>query len=449
MRMLANVEMNVSGTLVDDMIQLRGEGTATVNETDIQGIAVAPVHLDVDVDGAIDLGADSHRSHGLIMVTIASDGVSLNRLVAADARRLPATDAPSSMEDLHVKKPWRLPDQLSPSGSVRGAARLAIPLATIFDPSTFQLDGVLDATDVAINGVVITDGVGTVLLDSGEASIRCEGVQLRDEAANHTFSLDTAVQATLHPATELHAEFQVKDLAACTVARVADISIGEIDGTFAARALVSCPMNHLNDAQMWRGSLDFHADSIRVNNELLADFEGSCKAEAGQFVLHKLCGFLAGGEVSGSGVIALTKPHAFRSEVAVRRVDIAAITKIVKNPPKLIGEWKRRFVVGGEWADRITLEGSWYNPGLRPLRGKSQNRRHATGYRSVTKNNRSLDSAKELRGGELHVRASFVDPVRRTPGPQLTRQNRRYSRSRHWRTVWLCRESGWPCFMRV
>ena len=43
-RILASVGMNVSGTLVDDMIQLRGEGTATVNETDIQGIAVAPVH---------------------------------------------------------------------------------------------------------------------------------------------------------------------------------------------------------------------------------------------------------------------------------------------------------------------------------------------------------------------------------------------------------------------
>ena len=314
------------------------------------------------------------------------------------------------MEALHVKKALRLPDQLSSSGSVRAAGRLAIPLATILDPSTFQLEGVLDATDVAINGVVITGGVGTVLLDSGEASVRCESVQLRDEAANHTFSLDMSVQATLHPASELHAEFQLKDLAACTVARVADISIGDIDGTFAAGASASCPLNHLNDAKMWNGWLDFRGDSIRVNNELLADFEGSCKVEAGQFVLHRLCGLLAGGELSGSGVVALTKPHAFRSEVAVRRVDIAAITRIVRNPPETMasGNADLSFVANGQigslWKARGTIRGSDLYVGSHGI-GETRLDVEASPGSIV-----ASTPPRNFLGGELHVRASFRRP---------------------------------------
>ncbi len=420
-RTRANAGINISATLADGMIHLTGGSTTTVNDTDIYGVAVEPVHINLNVDGAVGLRAESNRSHGLIVGTVATDGVSLSKLAEPDVVRLPAMDDASSIAGSELKTPFRIPKQLSPSGRVRGAARVAIPLATILNPATFQIEGAVDATGVSINEVVVADGRVQVLLDSGMAAITGQGIRLHDTVANRSFSLDTSVQAGLEPASELRAELKMSDLAAATVSRVAGLSIGEVDGTFSAHAFAACPIHHVDDVEMWRGWADFRVDSIRVNNELLADCEARCEAEAGELTLQKLHGFFAGGEVFGGGSIALTQPYVFRGEVALHGASIDTVTRIMKNSPKAIagGNADLSAVADGEiatqrWQARGTIRGSDLHVGSRELT--------ETRLDFVASPNTLVVATppKGFLGGDLHVTASLAASAADIRGPHVT-----------------------------
>ena len=416
-RTAASAGMNMSAAFADGVIRLKGQSNTTINDTVIYGVAVAPVRIDVAVDGAIGLDAASNRSHGMILANVVSDGVSVNTLFESMATRGPATDHRSSTHDSAWASTSPAPRPLTSSGQVRAQAQLAIPLATLFDPATFRLEGEVDTTGVMVNDVETTAGVVAIGLDGGVATVRFDDLRAQDKIANCALTLDGSLQAGLQPESELRAELHIVDLAAATVARLAGVSDREIDGTFSAHALIACPIQHLQAAEMWRGRADFRADSIRVDGQPLANAEGRCEVKDGQLVLQTLQGSLAGGEISGAGRISLTTPFAFRSQMALRGVNMESIANITQSLP--------RQTVGGDIDVSIIADGdiatrSW------DVRGRVLGSGLRVGSRAIEVTQLDFFASpktiavatppKGFFGGDLNITASLSGPSRRHTG---------------------------------
>ncbi len=370
----ASTETKISLSLSQELVRLLGEARITVDETELYGVTIAPTHIDATIDGAIDLREEPHRSQGGIYVTAASEGVAVDQLVGPEIRRLPAIDGAPTLTPTQRAKPLRISHSVDLTGRVRGAARLSVPLATLTDPATFQIDGQVDATGVVVNDVEVRSGIAKLQLESGTAVVDCPEVRFYDRVLESEFSLRSLVHSGLDANSSLRAELQLNEFPAATAARLAGVTGDEVTGTFSVNASASCPVSATTNVDRWLGALTFRGASILVNDEPVADCIALCELAGGQLTLRELTGNVADGVLAGRGVVQLKEPFAFQGDLALRQVDVGRLARAANRPPwtsaggqlTLSSEASGEFA-SQQWKARGTLVGSDLQVRGRPI----------------------------------------------------------------------------------
>ncbi len=323
------VSTTLDATYANGKLQLRGSSTSRTSNTNAMGIAIAPTTVQLDIDGTSDRASAESRLRGLLSATIVSDGVSLEQLAANGIKRLPLTVPTESDTVPHQPRTPKLPEFITPSGQIRAAARIEIPLATIGDPRTYFVKGSVDATDVVVNDILVQNGKGEFALENNKPSANFSNIVLIDRMNGQESSLTAVASTTLDQTSNVQAALRIRRLSAATIARFANFGDRNVDGEILARVILNCPLDRINDPSVWHGEAIVEARTIRVDDEPLANCTTTCQLENGVCFLQTNEGEFAGGKLAGSATIKALKPYPFRVDAKIQRLLLNQVGKLV------------------------------------------------------------------------------------------------------------------------
>ena len=191
-----------------------------------------------------------------------------------------------AIADLMSRFDSRLPTSPSrATGAIVANGDFDLPLATINDPGTWQVDSRLQASNVNACDLSLDDTALEFFVTDGRAMLTLPATRLVDLTNGRTATFSGSVNTGFASDARLVATGSASRISTEVIARLLGVNDRPVAGDVSATGQASVPMENINDIRAWTAGATLNGDGITAMDEQVQDFEVVCQLHQGRLTV--------------------------------------------------------------------------------------------------------------------------------------------------------------------